>query len=564
MNKFIMLIIFISSSLVFHLFDLHSQTTDIEDVYEKQDKRMWGDIYSWTFNRHEFKKSYALVIGIGEYKDWPRLETPYSDAIRVRDFLINDDGFDYVVTLVNEKASKQNINRYMEEVFPKLLGENDRFLFYFSGHGTQRIIGKATFGYLVMQHCALESYGNMITMEDIERWDRLIYPTRHVLFILDCCFSGLAGQQLKSPLINKKLERLSLYAHHLITAGAKNEESVGSLSRWSGSLFTDSFIKAATGYADLSSAEYKADGVVSLKELMKYIEDRIAEESIRLKRKSPTSKSIKMSPQISNLQNNIGEFFFITRNMKNEKFGNILDEKLDHGWPIEKKGSIFPYDLSEKEYYDLGIEELNKRNYALAKEYFSRLIEINPSYLGVRLLYSKSDSLLSHEVIEKKLKEYYENEIYSKDWYVAYGLALFLKKHFEYDGKLESDLIEIKKNLNPPVNKSIFLFVIVLCSLLFLIIIHQWGNNKQPRTNALIRFSIIFILFLAINLTALWVVWTNAEGTNLLNKIASCTFLFTFANIVGLILAKIYLRDYIEHLGIIGRLIHNLFFKIEP
>ena len=53
---------------------LGTSKANIEDVYQKKDKRGWGDIFSWIFNRKQFEKSYALVIGIGDYhKDWPKL-----------------------------------------------------------------------------------------------------------------------------------------------------------------------------------------------------------------------------------------------------------------------------------------------------------------------------------------------------------------------------------------------------------------------------------------------------------------------------------------------------------
>ncbi len=142
--------------------------TNIDEVYQKKDSRTFGDIYSWIFNKKIFNKSYALVIGVGDYANgWPTLEAPYYDARRVRDFLINDEGFDYVVTITNNKATKNKINILMEETFPELLKENDRFLFYFSGHGTQRIVGESVFGYLVLQTCGLDSYADMITMEEI-------------------------------------------------------------------------------------------------------------------------------------------------------------------------------------------------------------------------------------------------------------------------------------------------------------------------------------------------------------------------------------------------------------
>ncbi len=321
--------------------NLYPQSRDIEQIYQRPDQKYWGQLYNWALGRSEFNKSYALVIGIGDYqKDWPDLEAPSRDAERIRDFLIQDEGFDYVITLTNARATKQKINKLMEETFPEKVRSNDRFFFYFSGHGTQRIIGQRTLGYVVLPVCGEKSYGDMISMEDIARWDGLLYQTRHVLFMLDCCFSGLAGQQNYATLFDKKLERLSQYAHHLITAGTANEKSVASLQNWQGSLFTDAFLKAVSGRGDLSSADYGTDGVVCLKEFMKYVDDRIDDESVKLKNRNPLAKGIKMSPQMSDLQPNEGEFFFITKKYKNQKLQNNSDAPLNYGWPIERKGPI--------------------------------------------------------------------------------------------------------------------------------------------------------------------------------------------------------------------------------
>lgn len=343
----------------------------IEDVYLKPGLDSWGDIFSSIFNRKEFGKSYALIIGIGDYRrGWPKLEAPYFDACRVRDFLKKDADFDYIITLTNSKATKQKINTLMEEYFPDRIKKNDRFLFYFSGHGTQRIIPGVTYpsGYLALRDCSEKSYGSMVNMWDIERWDRNLSYARHVLFILDCCFSGVAGLQRKSSLTDKKIERLSQYAHHLITSGTANEVSLSSLKRWNGSLFTDSFLKAASGHGDMISKDYKADGVVSLKELMKYIEDRIDEEGHKLKKQDPLSKWIKMSPQISDLRHdNEGEFFFITKKVKELKHKRLSENKILKSLSEETKSLL----IREKKLKEDWIEWQSKmeKDFKKAKKY---------------------------------------------------------------------------------------------------------------------------------------------------------------------------------------------------
>jgi hypothetical protein len=331
------------SIIIFILLPQFLFSTGLEDEYIKShDHKSWGTIFSEFFSNQGFNKSYALVIGIGDYDYWKHLEAPAFDAIRFKKFLVENAGFDYVVTLTQEKATLERIRRLMIDVFPNLLQKNDRFLFYFSGHGTQRKIGGRTIGYLPLKNSRKQGYANMIDMDEISKWSSLLAHARQSLFILDACFSGLAGIQTKSDkIIDKRIERLAQYGHYLITAGTANEESVASLKKWGGSLFTDSFLQGASGRADSSTSDYSQDGIVSLKELMKYIEDRIDHETVRLRNSNFFSNTIKMSPQISDLKTNVGEFFFITKHYKNRKVGRPKDFDLVYGVPsLEDKGAI--------------------------------------------------------------------------------------------------------------------------------------------------------------------------------------------------------------------------------
>jgi len=306
------------------------RSLEIDTIYTKPKEDGLSEFLRLVFNFSGIRKSYALVIGIGEYTNgFPRLEAPYNDAMRVKDFLLNDAGFDQVYLLTNAAASKDRINKLMEETFPKLLGKDDRFLFYFSGHGTQREVGGGVNGYLPLANSGLTEYGTMISMELVEYWDRLLSQTRQVLFLLDACFSGLAGRQLKSALEDKRLARLSQYAHHLITAGSANEKSVASLQRWGGSLFTDAFLRGASGLADTKTQDFGEDQIISLKELVDYIEKRIDTESAK-------NRSIKMSPQMSHLQENIGEFFFTAQVHRDEPSASPTKTPL----PSDKKTDL--------------------------------------------------------------------------------------------------------------------------------------------------------------------------------------------------------------------------------
>ena len=335
-------IIFISIILTFLIFssnfsEAQYSNRDICKIYKRKDNRWWGKLFNTLFNKNEFNKSYAFVIGLSDYyEEWKPLESPYEDAIKVSKFLENTAGFDYVVTLTNKMATMDSIFKYMEEIFPNMLKKNDRFLFYYSGHGTQRKLENRKRGYLPMLDSGQKTWSNMISMDDIEDWNENILKTKHVLFVLDCCFSGSAGIQSSGRVETFYLDDLLKYGHHLITAGTEDENTYSSLNRWGGSLFTDTFVKGISGKADAHTEEYKADGIVSLTELYEYIRKRVNEEAAK-------NKKVKQTPQyfdLSKKRESKGEFFFITEEIRLNYVTTKKQNVIEFGWPVEKKGEL--------------------------------------------------------------------------------------------------------------------------------------------------------------------------------------------------------------------------------
>jgi len=260
--------------------------------------RTWGRTAGGIFTSG---KSIAVVIGISNYigtraGGYPALPTAKRDADKMVDFLLNDAGFDTVYLLTDEDATKVKIDKLMTDVIPAVVTARDRFLFYWSGHGDQRFSGDGRpFGFLPVADSKSKEFSGMVSMQDLERWDRYL-DARQALFVLDACLSGLAGFQTKAPL-NARLEQLSLPARHLITAGTK-DEIVISGDKWGGSLFTDSFILGAKGQARSPS------GIVSLPVLLDFIQERVARE------RELVNWSKSLTPQIQSLQHGEGYFFF--------------------------------------------------------------------------------------------------------------------------------------------------------------------------------------------------------------------------------------------------------------
>jgi caspase domain-containing protein len=277
--------------------------TGIDEVYVRPGNG-WGiDTFQKLFNKSEFGKSYAIVIGIEKYENYESLDAPGHDAVKFRDFLENEARFDYVVTLTEEKATKERIEILMEQTVPNMIKPGDRVLFYFSGHGaTRQLPNDKKRGYLILGNSGKGAWDSMIDMPRLMEWAQNVDAAQHVLFVIDACFSGLAAYQVKGTDITAQtLERLSQPAHHIVTAGVEDEKSYAFNGE---SIFTSEFLAAARGQLGSPS-----DGVISLSEIMSSVGRAID------RRRAELGEKIKMSPHMyqTRLEEESGEFFFLTK-----------------------------------------------------------------------------------------------------------------------------------------------------------------------------------------------------------------------------------------------------------
>jgi len=90
-----------------------------------------------------YGNTYAVIVGIADYKyesTAPDLTWTINDADKFSGFLMSEKGGSIpagnIYLLKNSKAKKANIIYYAKQLFAKA-GENDRVIFFFSGHGTE-------------------------------------------------------------------------------------------------------------------------------------------------------------------------------------------------------------------------------------------------------------------------------------------------------------------------------------------------------------------------------------------------------------------------------------------
>ena len=273
-------------------------------IYRSEKQEGWFQKYVRKYFQDTlFDGSYAIVIAVGDYDNLPRLESAQHDAEKMTEFLLNTAEYDEVVMLTDADATFNTIRYFMEEYFPKKMKQGRyRFLFYFSGHGAQREgYGDTIIGFLQLKGATREPTTQSINMRHIESWAMQLPYAAHMLFLVDACFSGLAGTQDKSYETHvDPVELARESGRFMMTAGGADETSIASLSRWGGSLFTDVVIHGMTGAAD-----FNQDDVVTTYELFTYTQAAVKLEAQKARHTQ--------HPLISNLgrYTDKGQYFFV-------------------------------------------------------------------------------------------------------------------------------------------------------------------------------------------------------------------------------------------------------------
>jgi uncharacterized caspase-like protein len=248
-------------------------------------------------------KSWAVVIGIDNYQDpkIPRLKYAVADARAIGKEL---ERRGYQVTLMlNDQATERAINTELRSKLRQRAGKDDRVVVYYAGHGQDdKLEGSKTMGYLLPVDGELENIpGTGISMGVIRELSDAL-PVKHVLFLMDACYGGVAGQQTRSlPKISEAYVRqiTKERGRQLITAGGADQEALEASDGGHG-LFTAYLLKGlAEGLADLNG-----DGIIPATELYAYLDSRVFSEA--------QLRGHQQRPEIWTLSAEKGEFVFFT------------------------------------------------------------------------------------------------------------------------------------------------------------------------------------------------------------------------------------------------------------
>ena len=266
-----------------------------------------------------YRQSWAVVIGINAYKNWPALSYAVNDATAVRDLLMRKFGFaaDHIKILLDGDATRANILAALGDELSdsKKVARADRVFVFFAGHGATRKLpsGKSQ-GYVVPVDADTKNLQSQaISMTNFQDIADAI-PAKHVFFVMDACYSGLAltrggGGNAGGDRQQYWQEITRRLARQVMTAGGADEQ-VADTGPNGHSIFTWTLLQGLEGKADLDG-----DGAITASELSSYVAPSVSS----LSRQTPAFGSLPGSEG--------GEFVFVSKG--EEEFLSEESRQLD-------------------------------------------------------------------------------------------------------------------------------------------------------------------------------------------------------------------------------------------
>jgi peptidoglycan/xylan/chitin deacetylase (PgdA/CDA1 family)/uncharacterized caspase-like protein len=218
-----------------------------------------------------YRESWAVVVGIDAYRHWPHLAYAANDARAVYDLLVRRYSFkpENVTLLLDEKATRETILEALGDRLadPARVSKEDRVFVFFAGHGaTRRLSSGRSLGYIIPVDADLANYQSQaISMTNFQDVSEAI-PAKHVFFVTDACYSGVALTRGAPPAGRGYLDEVTRRSvRQMLTAGGADEE-VADNGPNGHSVFTWTLLQGLEGRADLSG-----DGYVTASELAAYV-----------------------------------------------------------------------------------------------------------------------------------------------------------------------------------------------------------------------------------------------------------------------------------------------------
>lgn len=215
-----------------------------------------------------YANSWAIVIGVDDYAQWPKLQYAVRDARAVRDTLVQQFGFpaSQVITLENGEATRTGIlGAFHDRLAHAGMKKDDRLLVFFAGHGaTRRLASGRDLGYIVPADASADQLATeAIAMTELQNIAESV-AAKHTLFVVDACYSGL-GLTRGGGAANFLRDNAKRIGRQMLTAGGA-DQLVADGGPGGHSVFTWTLLQGLSGKADLNG-----DGLITATELAAYV-----------------------------------------------------------------------------------------------------------------------------------------------------------------------------------------------------------------------------------------------------------------------------------------------------
>ena len=227
--------------------------------------------------------AYAVIVGVEDYRDLPKVDYARRDAEMVKAYLTKSLGYreQNIVMLLNDRVTKSDLEARFEKWLPKQVGENKEaeVFVYYGGHGAPDPNTNQAF--LVPYNgdpAYLETSAYPLTRL-YETLGKL--PAKNITVVMDSCFSGAGGRSVirkgARPMLIKVENPLMASQNMVVLSAAAGNQISNALPEKRHGLFTYYFLKGLQGEADANK-----DGGVDVEELYAYLKPKVETEARRM------------------------------------------------------------------------------------------------------------------------------------------------------------------------------------------------------------------------------------------------------------------------------------------
>jgi uncharacterized caspase-like protein len=200
------------------------------------------------------------------------------DADAVREDLVRRFGFaeDHVFQLNDRAATRSAILELLNlKLGSDSVRRDDRVFVFFAGHGaTRRLTSGRDLGYIVPADADPRNLAaDAIPMTELQNLAEAI-PAKHVLFVMDSCYSGL-GLMRGGGAQNFLKENARRVGRQMLTAGGA-DQMVSDGGPGGHSVFTWTLLQGLAGKADLNG-----DGFITSTELAAFVAPAVSSVSMQ-------------------------------------------------------------------------------------------------------------------------------------------------------------------------------------------------------------------------------------------------------------------------------------------